>query len=93
MIYPEKHKSGIYFVPVAKSPHGVDVTPDGKNLIASGKLAPSMTVFSFEKAFKAIKNKEFAEERNGIPVLKSRTVMEREVNPENALGPLTYSIR
>ncbi len=54
MIFPEKHKGGIYLVPVAKSPHGVDVTPDGKYFIASGKLAPAMTVFSFEKAFKAI---------------------------------------
>jgi nitrous-oxide reductase len=88
MIYPEKEKGGIYLVPVAKSPHGVDVTPDGKRFIASGKLAPSMTVFSFKKAFEAIKNKEFAGERNGIPVLQYKKVMEREVNPENALGPL-----
>lgn len=88
MIYPEKQKGGIYLVPVAKSPHGVDVTPDGKYFIASGKLAPSMTVFSFEKAFKAIDKKDFSGERNGIPVLNYKSVMEREVNPENALGPL-----
>ncbi|MBO0958524.1 Sec-dependent nitrous-oxide reductase [Neobacillus sp. MM2021_6] len=88
VIYPEKQKGGIYLVPVAKSPHGVDVTPDGKYFIASGKLAPAMTVFSFEKAFKAVENKEFAGERNGIPILKYKSVMEREVNPENALGPL-----
>ena len=88
MIFPEKQKGGMYLVPVAKSPHGVDVTPDGKYFIAAGKLAPSMTVFSFEKAFKAIDNKEFAGERNGIPILKYEKVMEREVNPENALGPL-----
>lgn len=88
MIYPEKQKGGIYLVPVAKSPHGVDVTPDGKRFIASGKLAPAMTVFSFEKAFKAIKNKDFSGTRNGIPVLNYKSVMEREVNPENALGPL-----
>jgi nitrous-oxide reductase len=88
MIFPEKHKGGIYLVPVAKSPHGVDVTPDGKHFIASGKLAPSMTVFSFEKAFEAVKNQDFSGERNGIPVLKYESVMEREVNPENALGPL-----
>lgn len=88
MIFPEKEKGGIYLVPVAKSPHGVDVTPDGKYFIASGKLAPSMTVFSFEKAFKAIDNKDFSGERNGIPVLNYKSVMEKEVNPENALGPL-----
>lgn len=88
MIFPETHKGGIYLVPVAKSPHGVDVTPDGKYFIASGKLAPAMTVFSFEKAFKAVESKDFAGERNGIPVLNYESVMEREVNPENALGPL-----
>ncbi|ASA96105.1 MULTISPECIES: Sec-dependent nitrous-oxide reductase [Anoxybacillus] len=88
VIFPEKHEGGIYLIPVAKSPHGVDVTPDGKRFIASGKLAPLLTVFSFEKAFKAIENKEFAGERNGIPILKYESVMEREVNPENALGPL-----
>jgi nitrous-oxide reductase len=88
MIFPEKQKGGIYLVPVAKSPHGVDVTPDGKYFIASGKLAPDMTVFSFEKAFKAIEKKDFAGNRNGIPILNYKSVMEREVNPENALGPL-----
>lgn len=88
VIFPEKHKGGIYLIPVAKSPHGVDVTPDGKRFIASGKLAPLLTVFSFEKAFKAIENKDFAGERNGIPILKYESVVEREVNPENAIGPL-----
>ena len=88
MIFPEKHKGGIYLVPVAKSPHGVDVTPDGTRFIASGKLAPAMTVFSFEKAFAAIEKEEFAGERNGIPILNYESVMEREVDPENALGPL-----
>lgn len=88
MIDPAKHKGAIYLVPVAKSPHGVDVTPDGKRFIASGKLAPAMTVFSFEKAFEAIKNKKFDGEKYGIPVLDYASVMEREVNPENALGPL-----
>ncbi|EKN68157.1 Sec-dependent nitrous-oxide reductase [Schinkia azotoformans] len=88
MIFPEKHKGGIFLVPTAKSPHGVDVTPDGTRFIASGKLAPAMTVFSFEKAFKAIEDKKFSGEFNGIPVLDYESVMEREVNPENALGPL-----
>lgn len=88
MIFPEKHKGGIYLVPTAKSPHGVDVTPDGKRFIASGKLAPAMTVFSFEKAFAAIANEDFSGEKNGIPVLNYDTVMEREVDPPGALGPL-----
>ncbi|MBM4761613.1 Sec-dependent nitrous-oxide reductase [Bacillus sp. B15-48] len=88
MIFPEKHKGGVYLVPVAKSPHGVDVTPDGTRFIASGKLAPAMTVFSFEKAFESIENGDFDGERNGIPILNYDSVVEREVDPENALGPL-----
>ncbi|MEX2414587.1 MAG: Sec-dependent nitrous-oxide reductase [Paenibacillaceae bacterium] len=88
IIFPEKHKGSIYLIPVAKSPHGVDVTPDGTRFIASGKLAPAMTVFSFDKAFKAIKDQNFAGDKYGIPVLDYNSVMEREVNPENALGPL-----
>jgi nitrous-oxide reductase len=88
MIFPEKHKGGIYLVPVAKSPHGVDVTPDGTRFIASGKLAPAMTVFSFEKAFAAIEAQDFSGERNDIPIINYDSIVEREVNPENALGPL-----
>jgi nitrous-oxide reductase len=91
MIFPEKHKGGIYLVPVAKSPHGVDVTPDGTRFIASGKLAPAMTVFSFEKAFEAIEKGDFEGERNGIPVLNYKSVMEREVDPENALTTMFIS--
>lgn len=88
MIFPENLDSGIYLVPAAKSPHGVDVTPDGTRFIASGKLAPAMTVFSFEKAFEAIENQDFSGERNGIPILTYESVMEREVDPPGALGPL-----
>ncbi|MEH7443286.1 Sec-dependent nitrous-oxide reductase [Bacillus sp. JJ1122] len=88
MIDPRKHKGSIYAVPVAKSPHGVDVTPDGTRFIASGKLAPLMTVFSFEKAFELIKNGEFETEKYGIPVLPYDKVVEREVDPPGALGPL-----
>ncbi|MDQ0339074.1 nitrous-oxide reductase [Caldalkalibacillus uzonensis] len=88
VIDPLKHKGGIYLVPAAKSPHGVDVTPDGKYFISSGKLAPLLTVFSFEKAFEAIEKEKFVDEKFGIPVLDYESVMVREVNPENALGPL-----
>lgn len=88
MIDPREHKGAIYAVPVAKSPHGVDVTPDGTRFIASGKLAPMMTVFSFEKAFEAIENENFTGEEHGIPILPYDEVMEREVDPPGALGPL-----
>lgn len=31
-------------IPVAKNPHGVDVTPDGKYAMASGKLSPTVSI-------------------------------------------------
>lgn len=88
MIDPREHEGAIYAVPVAKSPHGVDVTPDGTRFIAAGKLAPLMTVFSFEKAFDAIEKENFTGEEHGIQILPYEEVMEREVDPPGALGPL-----
>ncbi|WP_405027647.1 Sec-dependent nitrous-oxide reductase [Lentibacillus songyuanensis] len=88
LIDPRDVKGAIYAIPVAKSPHGVDFTPDGKRFIASGKLAPMMTVFSFEKAMKAIENDNFDDEKFGIKTLPYEEVMEREVDPPGALGPL-----
>src|SRR5690625_3519633 len=82
MVERREHKGAIYAVPVAKYPHGVDVTPDGTRFIASGKLAPMMTVFSFEKAFEAIENENFTGEEHGIPILPYEEVMEREVRSE-----------
>src|SRR5699024_6748014 len=52
------------------------------------KLAPLMTVFSFEEAFNAIEEEDFKEEKFGIPILPYDRVMEREVDPPGALGPL-----
>lgn len=88
MIDPRDVEGAIFAIPVAKSPHGVDVTPDGTRFIASGKLAPLMTVFSFEKAFKAIEAGNISDEKFGIPVLPYDEVMEKEVDPPGALGPL-----
>ena len=88
LIDPRDVDGGIYAIPVAKSPHGVDVTPDGTRFIASGKLAPLMTVFSFEKAFAAIEKGDFIDDKFGINVLPYEEVMEREVDPPGALGPL-----
>lgn len=34
----------VTFVPVPKNPHGVNVSPDGKYVMASGKLSPTVTV-------------------------------------------------
>ena len=53
-------KEGILFlIPEPKSPHGADVTPDGKFIIVSGKLDTHVSVYSFEKILAAIKAGKF----------------------------------
>jgi nitrous-oxide reductase len=37
------------YVPTPKNPHGCNATPDGKYVIAGGKLSPTCTVISWEK--------------------------------------------
>lgn len=69
-----------YLIPVAKSPHGIDVSPDGKYIIVPGKLAPIATVFSFGKMLNAITNKNFIGSEDGIPVLNADLVKEAEIN-------------
>jgi len=75
-----------YFMPLAKSPHGVDVSPDGQWIIGSGKLSPTTTVFNIDKIKKAIADKDFEETIDGIPVLTYASVREAEVPV--GLGPL-----
>lgn len=77
----------IYYLPTPKSPHGVDVSPDGKLIVAGGKLSTVIPVHSFDKMIAAIENEEFEGEIDGIPVLKYDAILAGEVqNP--GLGPL-----
>lgn len=75
-----------YLTPEPKSPHGVDVTPDGKFLVVSGKLDPHVTVYSFEKIQAAIEAGEWDTDEYGVPVLALEDV--QEVQIELGLGPL-----
>ena len=86
VIDPKKVPGLMYLMPCGKSPHGVDVSPDGKYIIGSGKLQGVTTAFNFEKIQTAIKNKDFTGEEDGIPVLKYESVKEAEVPV--GLGPL-----
>lgn len=77
----------IYYLPTPKSPHGVDVDPTGEYIVAGGKLATVIPVHSFTKMMKAIEDKAFESEVDGIPVFKYDAVIAGEVeNP--GLGPL-----
>jgi nitrous-oxide reductase len=83
---PKKIPGFVYLMPCGKSPHGVDVTPDGKWIIGSGKLAGITTAFNFEKIQTAIRNKDFTGDEDGIPVLKYEDIKDAEV--QVGLGPL-----
>ncbi|MCC6167403.1 MAG: Sec-dependent nitrous-oxide reductase [Caldilineaceae bacterium] len=76
----------LYFAPEPKSPHGVDVTPDGKYIVAAGKLDPQVTVYSIEKIEKAIADQNWELDPFGIPVLNFDAVKHAQI--ELGLGPL-----
>lgn len=76
----------LYFVAIGKSPHGMDVDPTGKWIVAGGKLQPATTVLNFEKVQAAITNKTFDGDFRGVPILKYEAVVEGEVPV--GLGPL-----
>ena len=65
-----------YYVPLPKNPHGVNISPDGKYFVCSGKLSPTATVISTE-----LVHKWFAGE---LKELRDSVVAE----PEIGLGPL-----
>ncbi len=76
----------LYLAPEPKSPHGVDVTPDGKYMVVAGKLDPHVTIFSFEKMQQAIADQNWTEDEFGIPVIDFDAMMVAQV--ELGLGPL-----
>jgi nitrous-oxide reductase len=77
----------VYYLPTPKSPHGVDVDPSGELIVAGGKLSTVIPVHSFSRMLKAIEDKAFEGEVNGIPVLKYEATIAGEVK-EPGLGPL-----
>ena len=77
----------LHFVGEPKSPHGVDVTPDGKELVVSGKLDTHATVYSFAKIKGLIEQKKFAgTDPYGVPILPFEDAIRGQA--EVGLGPL-----
>ncbi len=77
----------LYLVPEPKSPHGVDVTPDGKYLTVSGKLDSHAWVFSWDKIKSAIDNQKFeGKDPYGVPIIALNEAIHKSVNV--GLGPL-----
>ena len=86
VIDPKDAPGVVYLIPCSKSPHGVDVSPDGKYIIGSGKLQSITTAFNMEKVLTAVQNKDFTGDEDGIPVLNYDHVKDAEINV--GLGPL-----
>ena len=76
----------LYLTPEPKSPHGVDITPDGEFLVVSGKLDPHVTIYSFDKIMDTITAGQWDTDDYGVPVLALDDVKEAQV--EVGLGPL-----
>jgi nitrous-oxide reductase len=79
--------NALFLVPEPKSPHGVDVSPDGKYIIVSGKLDTHTHVFEMAKLKAQIDAKDFAgKDPYGIPILDLKKSLHGQV--ELGLGPL-----
>ncbi len=77
----------LHFTPEPKSPHGVDVTPNGQHIVVAGKLDPHVTVYGAELLKKAIADKKYSgTDEYGVPILDFDAVKEAQV--ELGLGPL-----
>lgn len=84
---PTAVEEGVLFLaPEPKSPHGADVTPDGKYIVVAGKLDPHVTIYSMAMIEQAIADKKWTEDEFGIPVLDFDSVVHTQV--ELGLGPL-----
>ena len=79
--------NALFLIPEPKSPHGVDVSPDGRYMIVCGKLDTHASVYDFRKIQKLIKNKEYTgKDPYGIPILDMKKSLHGQV--ELGLGPL-----
>jgi len=77
----------LFLIPEPKSPHGVDVSPDGKYIVVCGKLDTHATVYSWDKIQKLIKAKDYAgKDPYGIPILDLKKAINCQA--ELGLGPL-----
>jgi nitrous-oxide reductase len=77
----------IYLVPEPKSPHGVDVSPDGGYMTVAGKLDPHVTVYSFQQIQDAIAAGNFeGTDDYGLPIVSFEAAVAGQV--EVGTGPL-----
>ena len=79
--------NAIFLIPEPKSPHGVDVSPDGEYITVCGKLDTHASVYKWSKIKKLIKAKKYiGKDPYGIPILSMKDSLHGQV--ELGLGPL-----
>jgi nitrous-oxide reductase len=79
--------NALFLIPEPKSPHGVDVSPEGRYIIVAGKLDTHTSVFDFRKIKELIDKKEFiGKDTYGIPILDMKKSLHGQA--ELGLGPL-----
>ena len=77
----------LYLIPEPRSPHGVDVAPNGKYMTVAGKLDPHVTIYSMDLVNQAIAAEDFeAHDGFGVPILRFDSVVAGRV--EVGAGPL-----
>lgn len=80
----------LFLIPEPKSPHGVDVSPDGRYIVVGGKLDTHASVYDFRKIKQLIDKKEFiGVDPYGIPILDMKKTLHGQV--ELGLGPLHHT--
>ena len=67
------------YIPIPKSPHGINASPDGKYFMINGKLSPTVSIIEIAQLDNLFADK-----------IKPRDTVIAE--PELGLGPLTYCI-
>ena len=76
---PKKVPGIVYFMPCGKSPHGVDVSPDGKWIVGSGQAPGRHHRLQLREDPDRDPNKDFTGDEDGIPVLKYESIKDAEV--------------
>ncbi|HEX5054471.1 MAG TPA: Sec-dependent nitrous-oxide reductase [Planctomycetota bacterium] len=78
------------FVPEPKSPHGVDITPDGAEVVVGGKLDTHTTVYDIKKIVAQMAEKKYVgKDPYGVPILDFKGSIRGQC--EIGLGPLHTS--
>jgi len=77
----------LFLIPEPKSPHGVDVSPDGEYITVCGKLDTHASVYKWSKIKNLIDAKDYVgKDPYGIPILDMKKSLHGQA--ELGLGPL-----